>query len=80
MELRSRKALVKGDQKEDSDNDPEEDVHSLLEGYAVGGHDEEEVIARRRMDLVERPPAPQPPHPLCNGHLQCPLSTDVSDA
>jgi len=31
MELRSGKALVKGDQKEDSDNDPEEDVGSLME-------------------------------------------------
>jgi len=40
MELKSGKALVKGNQKEESDNDPEEDVQGLLEGYAVGGNDE----------------------------------------
>jgi len=43
MELRSRKALVKIDQKMDSDNDPEEDVRSLMEEprvFAVGGNDE----------------------------------------
>jgi len=29
MELKSWKALVKGDRKENSDNDPEEEVQSL---------------------------------------------------
>jgi len=40
MELRSGKALVKVDQKEDSDDDPEKGIQKLLEeGYAVGGND-----------------------------------------
>jgi len=31
IELKSGKALEKGDNKEDSDNDPEEDIGSLME-------------------------------------------------
>jgi len=32
MELRSDKTLRKEDERRDSDQDPKEDVHSLLEG------------------------------------------------
>jgi len=37
MELRSGKTLEKGGQKRESDDDPEEDLGSLMEiGYAMG--------------------------------------------
>jgi len=52
MELRSGKALVKKDQKEESDNDFKEDVRSLLEEcYAVGGIDEEELLPQPRLTM-----------------------------
>jgi len=60
MELKSGKALVKGDQKKDCDNDPEEDVQSLLEGYAVGGNDDESLIPPPPKDRKYRLP-PRPP-------------------
>jgi len=54
MELRSGKALVKGDRKEESENDPEEDIGSLMEeGYAVSGNDKEELILPTRIENVE---------------------------
>jgi len=66
MELRSGKILGKEDERGDSDNDPEEDVQSLLGGYAVGGQKEEVVDPKRRMDRAEPPPTttdPSPPLP-----------------
>jgi len=42
---------VKGDYKEDSDNDPDEDAHSLLKGYAAGGIEEEDIVPSRRTEV-----------------------------
>jgi len=47
MELRSGKTLVKGDKRENSDNDPEDDVYSLLSDY-----DEKVVAPRKRMETT----------------------------
>jgi len=63
LELRSGKTLEKADERGDSDNDPEEDVQSLLEGYAVGRQDEGEVVPRRKTDRIESPPSPPNPSP-----------------
>jgi len=59
MALRSGKAGVKGDLREDSDNDLEEDVQQLMEeGYAVGGNEDEEILPPRRTDDVDNPRPP----------------------
>jgi len=56
MELRSGKTVGKGDPREDSENDPEEDVQKLLEkGYAVGGNKEEEIISPRQPVNIDNP-------------------------
>jgi len=62
MELRSGKTLVEINGKKESDNDPEEDVQTMLEGYAVGGVEEKERIPPRRPELVDTN-RPQPPPP-----------------
>jgi len=59
MELRSGKVAGKGDLREDSDNDPEEDVYILMEqGYAVGGNEETEGISHRTGEDVNHPHIP----------------------
>jgi len=61
IELRSGKALVKGDKKGDSNDDPDEDVGSLMEaGYAMGGDIREELIPPRKIvhvDNLHPPPS-----------------------
>jgi len=62
MELRSGKTLIKRTEKE-SDNDPEKDVQTLLDGYAVGGIEGEERISPRKTELVDTThlqPSPPP--------------------
>jgi len=59
MELRSGKALVKTDNKEDSENDFEEEVQDMLEGHELGGIEEEEIISPRVIGVMaptNRPP------------------------
>jgi len=60
LELRSGKTLVERNPKGDSDNDPEEDVQNMMEGYAVGGVEEGERIPPRRTGTVwdHQPPTP----------------------
>jgi len=42
LELRSGKTVIKNYQKSESEDDPEEDMESLVEaGYATGGNAEE---------------------------------------
>jgi len=59
MELRSGKALVKRDDREDSDNDFEEGAQDSLVGYAVGGTDGEEIAPSSVAGVRE--PTSQPP-------------------
>jgi len=60
MELRSGKTLTERGAKADSDNDPKEDVLTLLEGYAVEGAKGEGRISPRRLEVID-PTHPQPP-------------------
>jgi len=62
MELRSGETLVERTGKEDSDIDPEEEVHTLLDDYAIGGDEEEGRVSPRRPELTD-PTRPQPPPP-----------------
>jgi len=52
MELRSGRKLLKMEVKVDSDNDPEEDVQSMLDEYAVGGVEEGERIHPVRIETI----------------------------
>jgi len=80
MELRSGKTLTERDVKEDSDNDPEEDVHTLLDGYATGGIEKKRRVSLGGQEVLDPAPIQVPtPSSSCNGHLQCPLSAGVSD-
>jgi len=79
MELRSGKALVKEDYKEDSDNDPKEDVQNLLEGYVAGGMEDEEVIPPRRIEVVEPQTQLSPLHPTMDiSSVRCPLTSAMT--
>jgi len=60
MELRSSKTLADRGDKEYMDNDPEEEVQTLLEGYAVGGVEREGRISHGRLEVIN-PTHPQPP-------------------
>jgi len=52
--------LTEGGAKADSDNDPEEDVLTLLEGYAVGGIGGKGRIFPSKLEVID-PLHPQPP-------------------
>jgi len=60
MELWSGKTLEKENERGNSDNDPEKDVRSLLEGNAIGGQEEGEVVPIRKTGRIENPPPPNP--------------------
>jgi len=77
MELRSGKTLAERGVNEDSDNDPEEDLHTLLDGYTTGVFRKEKGYPGKAGR--SRPRSPPTPSSIYNGHFQCPLSTDVSD-
>jgi len=62
MELRSGKALVRRGSKKDSENEFDEEVPDMLEGYAVRGTEREDIIAPKVSGAIE-PTTHLPPLP-----------------
>jgi len=81
LELRSGKTLVERNVKEDSDNDPEENVQNMLDEYAVGGIEEGERTHTRRTRIVNiTNPQPPPPSAMDISKVRYPPTSAMASA